>query len=164
MGAFRTGRMAGGRTRQTDPKLPEAGDPCPPTFATCSRRELRCGRSGAPHLTETARLAGFEVHQDDDRAVVAWAGGQAGFSYLFVIFSALYPLRTLPPIPQRPPRPGPGVLALVEDEPAVDEDVRDPLAVLERLEVRRPVGDPVGVEEGDVGVLAGAEQAPVAEA
>src|SRR5579864_5709164 len=65
---------------------------------------------------------------------------------------------------QGPSRPGPGVVIPVEHNLAIDDHSLDSLVVLKRLEVRRAVDDFVGVEQGDVGELAHADQSAVGEA
>src|SRR3954468_21745459 len=66
--------------------------------------------------------------------------------------------------PQRPARTDTRVFAPFEHDLAVDDHRFNPLILLERLEVRGPIADGFGVEEGDIGKLAGPEQAAVGDA
>src|SRR5262249_11498204 len=61
-------------------------------------------------------------------------------------------------------RTRPGVLAPIEHNLAVDDDVLDPLAVLKRIFVRGPVDDALRVEQGQVGVASRPEDAEVENA
>ena len=65
---------------------------------------------------------------------------------------------------QVPPGPRAGVLAVVDDDGAVDEHVLDAARVVVRVVDRRDLVEAVVVEDDDVGRVAGAEQAAVPEA
>src|SRR5262245_39061946 len=67
----------------------------------------------------------------------------------------------LPRPPQRAPRLGPGVLAVLQHLHAVDEDVTHAHRVLVRVLVRRPVGDGLRVKDDDIGEITFAQQAAV---
>src|SRR5438876_974951 len=56
-----------------------------------------------------------------------------------------------------------GVIAAVDDDLAVDHDRGDADGVAMRLVIRRAVGDPGGIEDGDVGPAALAQHAAVGE-
>lgn len=58
---------------------------------------------------------------------------------------------------------GAGVLAVVEDLCAVDEDVLHAGGVLVGLGVGRAIGDGVGIEDDEVGVVAFFQSAPPVE-
>src|SRR5579864_690921 len=66
--------------------------------------------------------------------------------------------------PQRLPRPFAGVPAVVDYKLTIDDNVENPVAVLERLGVGGPVDHMGGVKDRQVGELAGLDLAPVVKA
>src|SRR5262249_36178805 len=64
---------------------------------------------------------------------------------------------------QEPPGKAPGVLAVLDDEAAVDEHVLDPRRVLVGLPVGSAIADPPRIEHYEVGSSAYRDDAPILE-
>ena len=65
---------------------------------------------------------------------------------------------------QGPARPYPGMLALVQNDLSVDENVLDALTVAEGIGIGRLIEDALGVEKRQAGVVTDPQQAAVVDA